>query len=123
MTKKAQILDLRNQGLDVKVIADMVGVSVCYVYQICQCVYPRYYSPIGNECIYPNLRKWMNKHKVSRKEFLLRMGLTAHQCNYQKFTDLMQGKYEPRKNYIDKMLEVTGLTYEELFKTEDEDGM
>jgi hypothetical protein len=34
----------------------------------------------------------------------------------------MRGDAQPRKPYIDKMLAVTGMTYEELFYTEVDDG-
>lgn len=118
MSKKEQILALRKQGLKHKEIAERLGISEQYSSQVCGAVYPMYATPVGSECVYPNLREWMNENRVSRKEFLQRMGLTVHQNNYDRLNSYMTGKYYPRKPYIDKMLEVTGMTYETLFYVE-----
>ena len=115
MTKKGKILDLRKEGLKYKEIADQVGCSVQYVAQICSKGNPGHFRFVGDDCVYPNLRKWMNENKVSRKEFLRRMGLTTHPSNYERFCWYVKGKSFPRKDYIDKMLSVTGLTYETMF--------
>lgn len=119
MSKRKQMQALRAQGLKYKEIGERLGVSAQYVAVVCGKGDQAYYRPVGDECVYPNLRKWMNKNKVSRREFLRRMGLTAHTGNYERLTSYLRGETEPRKAYIDKMLEVTGLTYEELFYTEE----
>lgn len=121
-SKRMQMMLLRDQGLTHREIAERFGVSRQYVAMVCGRFDPVYFSPIGKECIYPNLRKWMNIHKVSRKEFLRRMDLTPSSNNYDRLNSYLYGIGYPRKPYIDKMLAITGLTYEELFKTEDEDG-
>jgi hypothetical protein len=58
----------------------------------------------------------MNDNKVTRREFLRRMGLVTHNTNYERFNNILRGEGDPQKHYIDKMLEVTGLTYEVLFE-------
>ena len=119
-SKRKQMQMLRDQGLRYKDIAEKFGCSKQYVAQVCGKHDPAHFLPIGDECIYPNLRKWMNENKVSRKEFLRRMGLTPHSTNYERFNSYITGNCHARKPYIDKMLEVTGFTYEELFYTEQE---
>ena len=119
-SKRKQMQMLRDQGLKHKEIAEKFGCSRQYVAMVCSKCDPAYFIPIGEECVYPNLRKWMNENKVSRKEFLRRMGLTPHNTNYDRFNSYITGKNHARKPYIDKMLEVTGFTYEELFHTEQE---
>ena len=116
MDKKEKMKLLREQGITCQEIADMFGVSRQRVHQVCGKTHPGYFRPIGDECIYPNLRKWMNENKVSRKEFLQRMGLSPYSENQAQFGRYVRGECQPKKPYIDKMLAVTGLTYETLFE-------
>ena len=115
MNKKEQMKLLRDQGLKHREIAEIFGVSRQYVADVCGKCDPAYFTPVGSECVYPNLRKWMNENKVSRREFLKRMGLTPHTSNHVRFSNCIRGEYQPYKPYIDKMLKVTGMTYEMLF--------
>jgi transcriptional regulator with XRE-family HTH domain len=121
MNKKEKMKLLREQGFKHQEIADMFGVSRQYVADVCGNCDPAYFIPIGDECVYPNLKKWMNENKVSRREFIKRMGLTPHTSNHARFNKCVRGEYQPPKPYIDKMLAVTGLTYEKLFE-EVQDG-
>lgn len=122
MSKRKQMQVLRDQGLKYREIAEMFGCTPQYVSSVCSKRNPAYFIPIGSECPYTNLRKWMNDHKVSRAEFLRRMGLTVTTGNYERFNSYLNGACFARKPYIDKMLKVTGMTYEELFYTEVDDG-
>ena len=121
-SKRKQMQMLRDQGLKHREIAEKFGCSRQYAAMVCGKCDPAYFVPIGEECVYPNLRKWMNEHKISRKEFLRRMDITAHTSNYARLNGCIRGEYQPRKPYIDKMLEITGMTYETLFYTEVDDG-
>jgi hypothetical protein len=58
----------------------------------------------------------MNENKVSRTEFLRRMGFFPYGENHTRFCKYIRGEWQPKKPYIDKMLAVTGLTYETLFE-------
>lgn len=115
MDKKAQMIALRDQGLKQKEIAERFGVSHQYVAKICGQQSPGHFIPVGDSCVYPNLRKWMNENKITRTELLRRMGLTIHEKNYTKLCLLMTGSSTPRKDYIDKLLKITGMTYEVMF--------
>lgn len=122
MTKKEQMRAMREQGMKHKEIAAAFGVSAQYVSVVCGKFGPSHFVPIGDECIYPNLRKWMNKNKVTRAEFLRRMELATHNSNHARFNKCIRGEYQPRKPFIDKMIKVTGLKYETLFYTEVDNG-
>ena len=122
MSKKEKMHALRDMGLKYQDIAEMLGVSRQYVSAVCSKRNPAYFAPIDEKCIYPNLRNWMNENKVTRKEFLFRMGITVSGENYNRFGAYLRGENYPRKPYIDKMLEITGMTYETMFYTEEDDG-
>ena len=115
MTKKEQMVLMRESGMKLREIADALGVSRQYVAEVCGKCTPAHFRPVGSECIYPNLRKWMNENNVSRKEFVKRMGLEIYPDSYNRFGKLIKGESQPPKPYIDKMLKVTGLSYETLF--------
>ena len=120
MDKKQQMRLLREQGLKHREIAEVFGVSRQYVADVCGKCDPAHFIPIGEDCIYPNLRKWMNENKIPRKEFVKRMGLTHNSSNIERLGKCIRGEYQPPKPYIDKMLEVTGMTYETLFAEVDD---
>lgn len=109
----------RDQGLTYAQVAEKLGVSKQRVAQLLGQQDTRRYQPIKETCIYPNLRAWMNDNKVSRSEFLRRMGLTTQNTNAVVFNHILRGEQDPRKSFIDKMIEVTGLPYETLFKVID----
>ena len=121
-SKRKQMQMLREQGLKYREIAEKFGCSKQYVAVVCGKCDPAHFVYIGKECVYPNLRKWMNENKVSRNEFVRRMGYAPSGRSADSFRAYIRGDAQPRKPYIDKMLEVTGLTYETLFYTEVEDG-
>ena len=110
----------RESGLTYKQIAEKYGVSVQCVQQACAKHSPAHYR-YNNTCIYPVLRKWMNDNKCCLAELLRRMGLTTHPGNYDRLVRILSGRSELKKSDIDILLRVTGMTYEELFR-EDEDG-
>lgn len=120
-SKRKQMQMLRDQGMKYKEIAEKIGVSSQYVSMVCGKCDPAYFQYVDESCIYPNLRKWMNDNKITRREFLRRMGLMPYTGNYERFGSYLRGTNYPRKQYIDKMLKVTGMTYETMFYTEKEE--
>lgn len=112
----------RDAGLTYREIAEKYGVSYQSVAQMCS----RY--SIGHfraytkeEVVYPNLRKWLNDNKVTRSEFVRRMNNRPAGQLVKEVGGWFRGNYYPLKSSIDKILEITGLTYEQLFER-DEDG-
>lgn len=109
---------LREQGLKYREIAAILGCTTQYVASICCKTNPTYFTYIGKECVYPNLRNWMNENKVSRKKLLEKMGLAVHTSNYDRMLKYLNGYCFPRKDYIDRLIAATGLPYEILFEVE-----
>ena len=119
ITKAALYLADREKGMTYKQIAEKHGISKQRVAQVCgqykECQF-RAYSE--KDVIYPNWRKWLNDNKVSRSEFARRMGNLAHPHAITYLSKWMRGYTYPTKQTIDMILEITGLTYEELWEVD-----
>ena len=63
--------------------------------------------------VYPNLERWMKENRFTQKMVADVVGMTA--CNFNR---ICRGKQDIAKRYIDKILELTGMTYEECFAKE-----
>lgn len=107
-------LDERKKGMTYREIADKYGVSFQSVHSTCIRQDGTYRVHIIHKkgCIYPNLRKWLNEDRVRRDAFFKSM-------KGYPVREYMKGERQPKKNAIDLMLKITGMTYEELFKEED----
>lgn len=103
----------RAKGLTYRQISEKYGVSYQCVHSVCRNVDGTYKTVITEKgCIYPNLRRWLNKDRRRRDRFFKAMrGVTIR--------DMLNGSRQPKKDTIDKMLALTGMTYEELFKEDD----
>lgn len=113
----------REKGLTYQQIADKYGVSRQVVAQACgRYQRSRYRIWTPSMCIYPNVRNWLNKNQITCGELIRRMGWVPYSTNYVKVRDYLTGETYPQKVTIDKFLEVTGLTYEEFFKTDKDVG-
>lgn len=112
----------REKGMTYQQIADKYGVSRQAVGQVCGKWNPHNFKVVTGKCVYPNLRKWQNDNKVSQKELVRRMGLTAYAGTCTQISAYTTGLTDPPKYIIDKMIEVTGLPYEVLFYREDKNG-
>ena len=69
------------------------------------------------ECIYPNLRQYMNKNHISRMSLVRKIYGETNSRLYNRVNRFLNGD---SNKYIDKfmldgILRVTGLTYEQLF--------
>ena len=101
-------------------VARKYGVSRQYVQQVSgKWGKHRFLIVTEKQCIYPNWRKWMNENKVSRAEISRRIGNNGQGLNIQQISDYMSGKRWPHKNVMDRLLLVTGMTYEEMFSYEE----
>ena len=111
----------REKGLTYREIAKKFGVSFQCVAQACGRTKAGQFRPFTEEkCVYPNLRNWLNENKVSRNEFIRRLGWIPDSPNSGLVGNYFLGNKYPQKRIIDKMLQVTGLTYEELWYREEE---
>lgn len=116
MSKREQMQALRDQGMTYQAIADEMGCSRQYVYQMIGTGEGAQFRYITKEgCIYPGLRKWMNENLCGRTELLRRMGRFQWPRSAARLGTYLRGECEPSKSTIDDILKATGLTYEECF--------
>lgn len=117
--RAADYLAARKAGKTYTEIAAEFGVSKQAVHQVCAKYEPNKFKTITPEkCVYPMWRNWMNENRVSKSEVLRRMGVMPSASNSARLSSYMCGGAYPSKPTIDKLLAVTGLTYEQLFTTD-----
>lgn len=109
----------RAKGMTYREIAEKHGVT----YQAVACALgksdaAKFRPWTKDRCIYPNLRNWLNENKVSLKEFVRRTDAVSSGRNLCSYSAYFSGKHYPQKAVIDKILEVTGLTYEKLWEVD-----
>lgn len=109
----------REKGLTYQAIADKYGVSRQAVQQVCakNCD-AKFRGWDSSKCVYPNVRKWLNDNRITMSEFIRRMELETEATTHMRFGAYFRGMANPMKQTIDKLLCVTGLTYEQFFETE-----
>ena len=113
----AQKVALRNQGMTYQQIADVLGISKQAVgNSLSRYDYRRFKYIQPEACVYEGLRVWMNEHHVNVSELVRRLGLQTAPANITRYRQILSGNYELRKATIDKILEITGLTYEQAFE-------
>lgn len=103
----------RARGLTYREIGEKYGVSGQSVYTCCakQGAMPKKVISFKG-CIWPNLRRWLNEDRGRAERFFLAMKGTT-------ILDILKGIRQPKKDVIDRMIAITGMTYEELFREED----
>ena len=116
MSSYEEKLKLQEQGFSYTQIAKILGISPQAVRQALSKHNPNYFRPFSEKgCIFKGLREWLNRNKVSRAELIRRMGYESLSDTSIRFRNYLSGVSEFRKRDIDKILEVTGLTYEQVF--------
>lgn len=121
--KKADIYRAElHSGMSCKEIAEKHGVSVQAVYAACGSVKSinfREYE--AKDCIWVGLRCWLNEHRMSKRSLLREMGLEYSHCNLERLNQNLKGRNDLRLSFIKKLIEITGMTFEELFREEEHD--
>lgn len=115
--RRQQAVEMRTEKkMTYQQIADAMGVSKAYVGLLLKEVVknPRFH-PIGEDRLpYPRLVKWMNDNQVTHIELARRMGYAVTGSPTIYLTEKIR-KGTLRKNDIDKLLKITGMSYEKLF--------
>ena len=115
-----KIRQLRDEGYSAKQVAEMIGISRARVYQASRAKRLKQFKEIAPETnVYPIWRNWMNENSVSARMLVQMMGLDLSSATYSSLYGWMQGRCYPSKKNIDRLLETTGLTYEQLFALEE----
>lgn len=110
----AKIQKLRNEGLSLREIGKIVG----YSYQTVH----RYTKPSANKrhytkkaidkIVYTGIREWMHKNKTNISSLAREMG---NSTTLPYLYGYLYGKRKPGMETIEKILAVTGMTYEQAF--------
>jgi predicted transcriptional regulator len=89
-----------------------VGEKFCLTHQRIQQMFPGV-NRIGRryKCVYPNIKRWIDENHITQPVFAEMVGVCSATIHHY-----LSGKRELNKKTIDKILEVTGMTYEEAFK-------
>lgn len=100
-------------GMTYREIAEKYGISRQAVYVTCTKVggAPSFKIITQTGCIWPNLRAWLNADRERQKQFFR----AFEGCSIR---DCLKGIRQPKKHEIDKMLSITGMTYEFMFAEE-----
>lgn len=115
--RAVSMLEDRERGMTYEEIGKKHGVSRQRVGQICGKWNKYCFKVIKKDgCVYVNLRDWMNTNSISRAELMRRMGYDPSGENLSNLRAVLRGNHNPRKEYIDKLIEATGLSYDELFE-------
>lgn len=110
-----EMIRLYEEGMSLEAIGRLNGISRQRVHQLIGGT-SGFKTIKVDACVYPNIRKWMNHNKVSRIELTrLMYGVYTSQY-YGILRDMLKGS-NCRKHLIDKLLDITGLTYEQAFST------
>lgn len=119
MTRKQQIIDLRSQGKKYREIAETVGVSFQYVALVCgKNGYAHFCPWTERDCVYIGLREWINENKFTRMGLVRELGYNVCAKTSIRLGKLMRGEAVMDKNLIDKFIALTGVPYEQLFRSE-----
>lgn len=114
--KKGRKVDLyladRANGMSYRQIAEKYGVSYQAVHTSCVAAGIAPYKLISDKgCVYPRLRDWLNEDKIQRDRFFRDVKTSSIRL-------ILNGSMQPKKDVIDRMIAITGMAYEEMFREE-----
>ena len=118
MTDNARIKamrDLRSQGLSYEEIGKEMGISRQRVYQLIGGYTKHSVIVRPEQCVYPAIRFWMIENNVSVNGLTRLMFGLMESEERNKVSGLLKGA-NCHKSMIDRILKVTGLTYEVAFE-------
>lgn len=108
--EKQKIIEMRFNGYKVQEIAEKMHVSQATISN---------YTPKGiynrskSNCKYAGIKEWLRKNGMSQRAFAKRLYMSEGTLRAY-----LSGKINVKKSVIDKMLEITGMSYEECFREE-----
>ena len=113
MTKTEMYLQARAQGLSCTEVAEMFGTSRQNVsFLTCKHMPKEFRGWNKDNCVYPNLRKWLNDHRMSVSVLQAKLNVPRSTV----YTFCRGENAYCAKSTIDAFLRVTGMTYAELFE-------
>jgi transcriptional regulator with XRE-family HTH domain len=119
MTRLEEFTIYRSQGMTYKEIAEKCGVSRQYVAQTCAKGNAAHFKAYTkDECVYEGLRNWLNSNFVNRYGlWRIIKGVEINAGSwYVNLRHRIEGITDFKKSEIDRLLDASGLTYEQLFR-------
>ena len=109
---------MREKGMTYREIAEECGCSYQNVAMaLARRNVARFRCFTEKGCVYPALRKWLNDNRICVDELLRRIyGHNTGGHTRSRWGEILRGRAELRKQDIDSLIRVTGMTYEELFR-------
>lgn len=115
--KREQAIKMREENnMTYQQIAQAMGVSRAYIGILLRDYNKnKNFHIVTEESIpYPRLAQWMNENQVSQYELARKVGYAPGCKNYHFLTDKME-RGTLKKQEIDRLIEITGIDYEDLF--------
>ena len=112
-----KMIEMRESGKTYQEIGAAVGLTRQRVYDLVGDIGSgkMFRGVKEDQCIFPNLRQWMNKNLMTIAG-LARLLYGQSATDYKnKLRKMLSGESNIRKKTIDKILDLTGMTYEECF--------
>lgn len=114
--RKAYMRSLYESGMTYEEIGETLGVSQQRVYQMIGGEYKNHFRRVSEKsCVFVGLRNWLNDNKVNVSDLVRRIYGEFYAESHKRLASKLRGRTEFKKAEIDKLLEITGLTYEEAF--------
>lgn len=108
-----KIPEMRKQGYTIKEIAKELHVSKSVICELAPKGINNRKPEYQAKYKYPNIKRWIAKNKVPARKLAKRLEIPE-----STLRAYMQGKVDIRKSVIDKILEITGMSYEQAFEEE-----
>ena len=114
--QKIEAFTMRIDGYSYREIADKMGISKQAAQDTLKTCLSRggWDQAFCEKCVYPNIFKYMQDHKINLSEFSTSTGIV-----YSNLSKFLKGASNPSQASIDKILKATGMTYEEAFWREE----
>lgn len=110
---KIKAFEMRIKGCTLQEIGDAFGVTREYIRQVLQHAASEGGRRKGRHR-FPNIDRWLYDHKKTQRDLAESTGVS-----YQSICSYLTGKRDPQFNFINKVLEITGMPYESAFKNKD----
>lgn len=110
--------EMHESGMTYQAIADEFGVTQQRVHQIIGSRNVAHFNYVTKDrCIFEGLRNWMNENEVCVAELTRRVYHNGQPTNRERIRKKLMGN-QATIEFVDRILNVTGLTYEEAFRRE-----
>jgi transcriptional regulator with XRE-family HTH domain len=115
MTRVEEMRAKADDGMTYQQIADAYGISRQRVAQILGRYSSNRHRPERTYSIYPGVDRWMHENKMTYTEVARQLGYAVAAGTLSRINRIFTGVSEMNKSDIDKLINLAGKTYEELF--------